>query len=748
MPGHGRRHVNQPHSDEHRAHMAANLARMRREYERRRNEEARARAPVTAIEVDRLEFYARDNGRHHHTDMYDLVEGQDPSPVLRRGQPFFIAIRFKTPYDPAKDTVQLDFSIGSSPELSKGTFVSLAVPDNKGEFSRAPTHWDVRISQHDRSVVTLQVHIPPSVSIGSWNLAVLGRSRNDPKAKSKYRYDKSIYVIFNPWCKEDAVYMESEEDRREYVLNDVGKIYMGSWKQPHGRQWIFGQFADMVLPACMFILDKSNLTYAARSNPVKVVRAISAMINSADDSGVLTGNWTGNYEDGTAPWMWTGSSAILEQYLKSSGEPVNYGQCWVFAGVYNTVCRALGIPSRPVTCYASAHDTDESITIDRYFDKDGEELKKYAKDSVWNFHVWNETWMARLDLPPGYGGWQAVDATPQETSDGFYQVGPCSVAAVRKGEIGYMYDSPFVFAEVNADVVHWKEDPDSSFGWTRQKTLTYHIGLGVLTKKPNVDLKDGIEDAEDITCSYKIKEGTDEERMVVLNAARSGGLAFLFDLPEKKNEDVILKLHDIESIEIGKPFDIVLSMQNQSNEQRTVNAVLSASSVYYTGISARKIKRERATFVLQPRDEEVLLMKVEPHEYLDKLVDYAMVKIYVIANIQETRQTWSEEDDFTIEKPRLNVQIEGDVRVGRQLNAILSFQNPLDQDLQECMCTIEGPGIANAFVLQLPNVRARSSWVYRQTLVPRRPGPRKIVAVFNCRELFNVEGSADVVVQE
>ncbi len=26
--------------------------------------------------------------------------------------------------------------------------------------------------------------------------------------------------------------------------------------------------------------------------------------------------------------------------------------------------------------------------------------------------------MTRPDLPPGYGGWQAVDATPQETSEG------------------------------------------------------------------------------------------------------------------------------------------------------------------------------------------------------------------------------------------------------------------------------------------------------------------------------------------
>ena len=28
--------------------------------------------------------------------------------------------------------------------------------------------------------------------------------------------------------------------------------------------------------------------------------------------------------------------------------------------------------------------------------------------------------MERPDLPPGYGGWQAVDGTPQERSNGMY----------------------------------------------------------------------------------------------------------------------------------------------------------------------------------------------------------------------------------------------------------------------------------------------------------------------------------------
>ena len=32
--------------------------------------------------------------------------------------------------------------------------------------------------------------------------------------------------------------------------------------------------------------------------------------------------------------------------------------------------------------------------------------------------MWNESWFRRPDLPDGYDGWQAHDATPQESSEG------------------------------------------------------------------------------------------------------------------------------------------------------------------------------------------------------------------------------------------------------------------------------------------------------------------------------------------
>ena len=54
--------------------------------------------------------------------------------------------------------------------------------------------------------------------------------------------------------------------------------------------------------------------------------------------------------------------------------------------------------------------------------------------------MWNEAWMARPDLPLGYGGWQAVDATPQERSDGKYEI-----TLLYRNEISFVQHELMVF---------------------------------------------------------------------------------------------------------------------------------------------------------------------------------------------------------------------------------------------------------------------------------------------------------------
>lgn len=54
---------------------------------------------------------------------------------------------------------------------------------------------------------------------------------------------------------------------------------------------------------------------------------------------------------------------------------------------------------------------------------------------------------------------------------------------------------------------------------------------------------------------------------------------------------------------------------------------------------------------------QILRCQVLPEEYESKLVDHSLIKIHAIATVSQTRQTWSEEDDFPLIKPPLDIKV-------------------------------------------------------------------------------------------
>ena len=48
---------------------------------------------------------------------------------------------------------------------------------------------------------------------------------------------------------------------------------------------------------------------------------------------------------------------------------------------------------------------------------------------------------------------------------------------------------------------------------------------------------------------------------------------------------------------------------------------------------------------------------IDPEKYMGKLVDYCMLKINAFVTVKETGHSWSGEDDFTMEKPKLDIEV-------------------------------------------------------------------------------------------
>ena len=60
------------------------------------------------------------------------------------------------------------------------------------------------------------------------------------KKKKKQMFNSFVNYFYH-YILDDTVYLSDEVRRQEYILNDIGKIYIGSHSKPKGRQWVYGQ---------------------------------------------------------------------------------------------------------------------------------------------------------------------------------------------------------------------------------------------------------------------------------------------------------------------------------------------------------------------------------------------------------------------------------------------------------------------------------------------------------------------------
>lgn len=108
-----------------------------------------------------------------------------------------------------------------------------------------------------------------------------------------------------------------------------------------------------------------------------------------------------------------------------------------------------------------------------------------------------------------------------------------------------------------------------------------------------------------VTSNFDLLLGTEVERLTLYRAVRSTEMAKRFySLPSPGKEDVDFDLVELERVNIGEPFAVTVNITNKSNETRTIQAILSAGSVYYTGVKANLVKRASGDFTLQPNAGE------------------------------------------------------------------------------------------------------------------------------------------------
>ncbi|CAL8354304.1 unnamed protein product [Gadus morhua 'NCC'] len=735
-----------------------------------------------------VDLHCQANNSAHHTSDISTEEL-----IIRRGQSFLLNLELPRPFNPNTDQLHFTVKTGSRASEDLGTQSAFGIPES--HVTRSPgakAKWRAELDTTSSPAlgrVTLAVTPPANAPVGNYYLTM---ERGDKEASLG-----RLVVLFNPWCPEDWVYLPEEEERQEYVLNEHGVIYKGTNKYISSVPWDYGQFDEDIMDICMKILDV-NPKYlrdptddvSARCNPIYVSRVVSAMINSFDDAGVLVGCWGKPDRRGVPPSMWSGSVEILKQWRRNGCHSVKYGQCWVFAGVMCTVMRCLGIPCRVVTNYQSAHDTDKSLTVDVYYSDFGVRPKE-SKDTIWNFHVWVEAWMKRPDLEGeggNYDGWQVLDPTPQEKSKGVFCCGPASVKAILDGHTHLKYDSPFVYAEVNADVIDWL----LMFNDPKQQLCsdTKRVGQNISTKSI------GSNKRQNITATYKAREGTELERNTFKHAitrdyslegharhkisvnreglgteaeeeeeqenAEGGRSIGNGEITVEENEEenavvptaplpqmVVMQIEEASTPISGQDVHLKVTLSSEDRVPRSLSLRVNAQTMLYTGVPAANVLTKIEEHTLQPGRALSVAVVIPFSVYGEHLFDCDSMNISVLATDQNhPKLVYLAENNIVLQDPPISITVKGVARLYHQLEVDVAFSNPIQETLQNCSFHVSGSGLLiNPVEASLPDLKPGRRIRLVLAFTPYRIGKKILVVDFDCSTFRDVKASVTIDVQ-
>ncbi|NXN71064.1 TGM2 glutamyltransferase, partial [Himantopus himantopus] len=646
------------------------------------------------------------NGREHRTADMGCQQL-----VVRRGQPFTITLHFSgRSYEEGVDKLAFNVETGPCPIETSGTRSHFAVTDFPEESG-----WSAVVQQQDGDSLSVSLCSPTSARVGRYSLTV---ETSTGYQGSSYHIGDFV-LLFNAWHPEDTVFLRDEDERCEYVLSQQGLIYQGTCDYITSTPWNFGQFEDDILSICLKLLDTNpkflrdqNRDCSRRNDPVYIGRVVSAMVT------VQTRGSTGR-ELCKAGVPWNGSCANLGLHLTLPCLPA--------------VMRCLGIPSRVVTNYNSAHDTNGNLVIDRYLSEMGEEDRR-SRDMIWNFHCWVESWMARPDLASGYDGWQALDPTPQEKSEGVFCCGPAPVRAIKEGDLQLKYDIPFVFAEVNADVVYWVVQHD---GTQKKSTHSSVVGKNISTKSVGRDSR------EDITHTYKYPEGSEKEREVFAKAEHEKSSL------REEDEGLHLKIKLSEGANIGCDFDVFAVINNNSDTERACRLMLCARTASYNGtVGPQCGMKDLLNVTLAPWAENRVPLRILYEKYGESLTQDNLIKVVALLTEYQTGDVIVAVRDVYIQNPEIKIRILGEPMQKRKLVAEISLVNPLAAPLNNCVFLVEGTGLTDGQQIKELEEPVESQAVakFRLDFVPSQAGLHKLMVDFESDKLTGVKGYRNVII--
>ncbi|XP_016067518.1 PREDICTED: erythrocyte membrane protein band 4.2 isoform X1 [Miniopterus natalensis] len=681
-----------------------------------------------ALGIKSCDFKAARNNEEHHTK--DISSKRL---IVRRGQPFTIRLHFRAPvhaFLPALKKVALIAQTGEQPtkaNRTQATFGISSLGDREG--------WSAAVEEREAESWTVSVTTPPDAVIGHYSL-LLQVSRRKPRLLGQFT------LLFNPWIRKDAVFLENEAQRWEYLLNQNGLIYLGTANCIQEEPWDFGQFERDVLDLSLDLLsvDKQVEEWG---NPVHVARILGSLLHALKEKSVLPTPQTQADQEGASVNKRRGSVPVLRQWLTGRGRPVYDCQAWVLAAVACTVLRCLGIPARVITTFASAQGTRGSLLVDEYYTEEGLQNGEGQRGRIWIFQTSTECWMTRPALPQGYGGWQILYPSAPKQGGVLKACDLVPVRAVKEGTLGLTPAVADVFTAVNASCVVWKCCEDGTLALTNSNTK--YVGNNISTKGVGSDR------CEDITQNYKYPEGSLQEKEVLervqIEKLAHGEDNDIYPPSFETADPLYLFLETPSSLPLRGDAQVSMTLVNPSDQEKDVQLTVGVQAMYYNGILAAELWREKLSFTLSANLVRRITTSLSFSYFERSPPENSFLRLTAVATHSASSLSCFAQEDIAICRPCLAIEMPEAAKQYQPLKASVSIHNSLDATMKDCVISIFGRGLIHRERnYRLGPVRPGNTLCTQFWFTPTKVGLQRLYVEMDCNMFQNLTNYRSITV--
>uniref|UniRef100_A0A1I8FMW3 C2 domain-containing protein n=1 Tax=Macrostomum lignano TaxID=282301 RepID=A0A1I8FMW3_9PLAT len=519
--------------------------------------------------------------------------------------------------------------------------------------------------------------------------------------------------------------LQDRQEQPEFVMEDSGDAVLAQPRHLAGprQAWFFGQFESPVLD-CVLLLLCPAPSWPGRSgpDPVKVARALSAVINSSTRAACWSATGLGTTRTAGAP-------RIFREF-HTNKRPVMFGQCWVFSGCLDFGGRALGIPTVALRISRPRTTPTPTCLIDKFYHSTGEPFRTKTATHL-------ELPCVERDVDDAAEPRQALQRLAgcgrhtAGMSGGFFQTGPCPLLAIREGEVNVPHDANFIFSEVNACVKRYVS-PDNGETWIEAHSDPESVGKFLSTKR------------QDLTNLYKYEEGSSEEQATFERARELARQAGNERLPPPRvspdgQEAPVWRLRILPGPDAASSGIVFGQDASVEVADRAGSCYCSAVLRNSAGKDLKELSVENVKLDLPANVETTAKLSINAWQYTE--FGNEEVDIVIQASLTDTENRVQTLDHVIgILYPDLLIRIPSQsIKKYRTSEIVVELKNDLEFALTDAKFSIEAPGLRSYDLEQKvddiePGAEAAATFKVRFY----RAGPITLVASFSSKQVTGV----------